>query len=70
MHASSELREWFLEWLDGDNGQSDVAANAKLRELLSCNDELPEDYCQHGRLHVPFGTSYGAAVQKILGSGK
>jgi hypothetical protein len=68
MHATSELREWFLEWLDGDNGQFDDEAIAKLSELLSCTDELPAAYCQHGRLHVPFVTSYGVAAQKILGN--
>ena len=24
--------------------------------------------CQHGKLHVPFGVSYGVAAQKILGN--
>ena len=67
MHATSELREWFLEWLDGDNGQSDAEAVAKLRQLRSCTDELPASYCQRGRLHVPFGVSYGVAAQQILG---
>jgi hypothetical protein len=66
MHASSELRQWFLDWLDGDNGKFDDEAAAKLKELRSCTDELPAGYCQHGMLHVPFGVSYGAAVQKIL----
>jgi hypothetical protein len=28
MHATSELREWFLEWLDGDNGRFDDEAIA------------------------------------------
>jgi hypothetical protein len=28
MHASSELRQWFLEWLDGDNWQFDDEAVA------------------------------------------
>ena len=68
MHAISELREWFLEWLDGDNGQSDDGAIVKLKELCSCTDELPTSYCQHERLHVPFGVSYGIAAQKILGN--
>jgi hypothetical protein len=68
MHATSELREWFLEWLDGDIGHSDEVAIAKLNELRSCNDELPADYCQHGRLHLPFGVSYGVAAQKMLDS--
>jgi hypothetical protein len=45
MHAASELREWFLEWLDGDNGRFDDEAVAKLKELGSCTDELPADYC-------------------------
>ena len=67
MHAASELRQWFLEWLDGDNGQFDDEAVAKLKELRSCTDELPAGYCQHGRLHLPFGVSYGVAAQKILG---
>jgi len=67
MHATSELREWFLEWLDGDNGQFDAAAVAKLKELRSCTDELPEDYCQHGRIHLPFGASFGDAAKKVLG---
>jgi hypothetical protein len=40
MHAASELREWFLEWLDGDNGKFDDEAVAKLKELRSCTDEL------------------------------
>jgi hypothetical protein len=66
MHASSELLQWFLDWLDGDNGKFDDEAVAKLKELRSCTDELPAGYCQHGRLHVPFGVSYGAAVQKSL----
>ena len=66
MHASSELREWFMEWLDGDNGPFDVGAIAKLKELCSCTDELPTDYCQHGKLHLPFGVSYGVAAQKVL----
>jgi hypothetical protein len=67
MHAASELREWFLKWLDGDNGRFDDGAIAKLKELCSCTDELPADYCQHGKLHLPFGVSYGVAAQKILG---
>jgi hypothetical protein len=67
MHATSELREWFLEWLDGDSRGFDDDAVAKLKELCSCTDELPVDYCQHGKLHVPFGVSYGVAAQKILG---
>ena len=67
MHATSELREWFLEWLDGDNGQLDAEASAKLKELCACTDELPAGYCQHGRLHVPFGVSYGVAAQQFLG---
>ncbi len=66
MHASSELRQWFLDWLDGDNGKFDDEAVAKLNELRSCTDALPAGYCQHGMLHVPFGVSYGDAVQKIL----
>ena len=66
MHATSELREWFLEWLDGDDGQYDDASVAKLKELRSCADELPAAYCQRGRLHVPFGATYGVAVQTIL----
>ena len=66
MHVTSELREWFLFWLDGDNGQFDDEANSKLKELLSCTDELPADYCQHGKLHLPFGASYGDAAQKLL----
>ncbi len=70
MHASSELRQWFLEWLDGDNGQMDDEAVAKLKELRSCTDELPAGYCQHGRLHVPFGVSYGVAAQKMLDNNK
>jgi hypothetical protein len=67
MHATSELRQWFLEWLDGDNGRFDDEANAKLKELRSCTDELPAGYRQHGRLHLPFGVSYGVAAPKILG---
>jgi len=67
MHAASELREWFLDWLDGDDGRFDDEAIAKLKELSSCTDELPADYCQHGRLHLPFGVSYGVAAQKVLG---
>jgi hypothetical protein len=66
MHATSEQREWFLEWLDGDNGKYDADAIAKLTELRTCTDELPAGYCQRGRLHLPFGTSYGVAVQNIL----
>ena len=68
MHATSELREWFLDWLDGDNGQLDNEAVAKLQELRTCTDELPAGYCEHGRLHLPFGVSYSVAVQKILDS--
>ncbi len=67
MHAS-ELQLWFLEWLDGDNGQLDDQAVAKLKELRSCTNELPACFCQHGRLHLPFGVSYGVAVQQILGN--
>lgn len=67
MHASSELRQWFLELLDGDNGQPDDASIAKLKDLCSCTDELPAGYCQHKRLHLPFDASYGVAAQKILG---
>ena len=67
MHATSELREWFLFWLDGDNGKYDGEAVARLKELRSCTDELPVAYCQHGMLHLPFGVSYGVAAQKILG---
>lgn len=67
MHASSELRQWFLERLDGDNAQSDDVSAAKLKELCSCTDELPAGYCQHRMLHLPFGSSYGVAAQKILG---
>ena len=67
MHATSESREWFLDWLDGDDGQSDAKAIAKLKELLSCTDELPPIYCQYGRLLLPFGASYGVAAQQILG---
>ena len=66
MHASSELRQWFLEWLDGDSGKLDDEAVTKLKALRSCADELPAGYCQHGRLHLPFGASYGDAAQKIL----
>lgn len=67
MHATSELREWFLDWLDGGNGEFDHEAVAKLTELHSCIDELPAGYCQHGRLRLPFGVSYGVAAQKLLG---
>ncbi len=66
MHATSDLRQWFLEWLDGDQGESDDEAVAKIEGLRSCTDELPAGYCQHGKLHVPFGASYGVAAQKIL----
>ena len=66
MHATSELREWFLEWLDGDNGQLDDQAVARLKELCSCTDELPAGYCQLRRLHLPFGVSCGVAAQKML----
>jgi hypothetical protein len=66
MHASSELRQWFLNWLDGDNGQMDNTAVANLKQLRSCTDELPAGYCQRGMLHVPFGVSYGAAAQGFL----
>ncbi len=68
MHATSELRQWFLEWLDGDNGLMDDEAVHKLKELRTCADQLPADYCHHGRLHMPFRVSYGVAVQKILGT--
>ena len=54
MHAITELRQWFLEWLDGDNGQFDDQALGKLKELCSCTDELPAGYCQHGRLQLAF----------------
>jgi hypothetical protein len=67
MHATSELRQWFLMWLDGDNGHFDAEAVAKLKELCSCTDELPAGYCQHGRFHVPYGVSYSVAARKILG---
>jgi hypothetical protein len=67
MHATSELRQWFLEWLDGDNAHLNDDAVLKLKELRSCTDELPAGYCQHGRLHLPFGVSYAVAVQAILG---
>ena len=66
MYAASELRQWFLFWLDGDNGTFDDGAVAKLKELLACTDEFPEDYCQHGRIHLPFGASFGDAAKKIL----
>lgn len=66
MHATSELREWFLDWLDGDDGQLDKEAVAKLQELRSCTDELPAGYCEHGRLRLPFGVSYSVAAQTIL----
>ena len=33
MHASSELRQWFLEWLDGDSGKLDEVAVTKLKAL-------------------------------------
>ncbi len=66
MQVTSELREWFLFWLDGDKGKFDDEAVAKLKELLSCTDELPDDYCQHGRIHLPFGASFGDAARKIL----
>ncbi len=68
MHASSDLRQWFLDWLDGDNCQLDGVVLTRLEELRSCTDELPAGYCQHGRLHLPFGVSYGVAAQKILGN--
>jgi hypothetical protein len=67
MHATSELRQWFLDWLDGDNGEMDDEAVANLTELRSCTDEFPAGYCQHRKLHVPFGVSYGIAATKILG---
>jgi hypothetical protein len=67
MQATSELRQWFLMWLDGDNGQFDAEALAKLKELCSCTDELPAGYCHRGRLHVPYGVSYGVAAREILG---
>ncbi len=70
MHATSDLREWFLFWLDGDNGKLDDEAVAKLKQLLSCTDEFPEDYCQHGRLDLPFGASFGDAARKILSETK
>jgi hypothetical protein len=66
MHATSELREWFLDWLDGDDGRFNDDAVFKLNELRSCTDELPAGYCEHGRLHLAFGASYGVAAQKIL----
>ena len=65
MHAVSELREWFLKRLDGDNGQFDDEAVAKLKELRTCTDELPADYCQHGRLHLPFGVSLSMECTKL-----
>jgi hypothetical protein len=70
MHATSELREWFLFWLDGDNGDLDGEAVANLNELRSCTDELPEEYCQHGKLRLPFGASFGDAARKILSEKK
>jgi hypothetical protein len=66
MHATSEQREWFLDWLDGDNGKYDATAIAKLTELRSCIDELPAGYCEHEKLHLPFGTSFGVAAQQML----
>ena len=66
MHATSELREWFLDWLDDDNGQLDNEAVANLKELRPAPTSCPHDYCEHGRLHLPFGISYGVAAQKIL----
>jgi hypothetical protein len=66
MHTSSEQRQWFLDWLDGDDGEFDDEAIAKIKELRSCTDELPAGYCQHRKLHVPFGVSYGVAAQKML----
>lgn len=68
MHASSEQREWFLEWLDGDKGGFDNRALARLKELRSCTDELPVGYCLRGRLRVPFGVSYGFAAEKLIGT--
>ncbi len=67
MHASSELRQWFLGWLDDASRNFDHGVTARLNELRSCADELPAGYCQRGILHVPFGVTYGDAVQKILG---
>jgi hypothetical protein len=49
------------------NGDARPEAVAKLKEPRSCTDELPADYCQRGRLHLPFGVSYGVAAQRILG---
>jgi hypothetical protein len=66
MHANSEQRQWFLDWLDGDNGELNDEAIAKIKELQFCTDELPAGYCQHRRLHVPFGVSYGFAAEKML----
>jgi len=63
---ASELRLWFLEWLNGDNGQLDDKAVAKITELRSCTEELPACFCQHGRLYLPFGVSYGVAAKQIL----
>jgi hypothetical protein len=70
MHASSELREWFLEWLNGDDGRFDAGAIAKLKELRTCTDELPAGYCQRRRVNLPFGSTYGAAAQNILDTKK
>jgi hypothetical protein len=70
MHATSEQREWFLNWLDDDKVQFDHAAIARLTELCSSADELPAGYCQHGKVHLPFGVSYGVAAQKILSNHK
>ena len=67
MHAVTELREWFLDWLNGENELFDDGTIAKLLELRSCTDELPAGYGQHDRLHLPFGVSYGDAAQTVLG---
>ena len=69
VHSTSEMHEWFLNWLDRGNGKIDDEDVTKLQELRSCTDEFPDDYCEHGRLerfHLPFGISYGVAAQKIL----
>ncbi len=67
-HASSGLREAFLDWLDSfepDRIQEvDLASFDRFARILrECGDVLPSQSCDH--LDIPKGSTYGAAITNL-----
>ena len=67
-HASNQLREEFLEWLDSYEPDQikelDILpVESLLNALENCNNVLPAGYCD--QLEIPKGSTYAEAIENV-----